>query len=353
MPNKHTYYKAEWNLVPEWSEVIAPVSNDNRKFFCKLCKKALNLSNMGRQAVSSHMKTAGHLKQVTITSQNLKLTFCNTSKTTAGDTRPEENVSKSAEREKEKDDETPSQLKAPSSIFTNWQSVYEAEILWVLNMIKSHSSLNSCQDLTTLFQKMFSDSVIAKKMTLSPKKASYMCVFGLGPYFSEQLLDMLKNIKNLVVCFDESLNKVSQKGQMDIVVRYFNEDKHRIESKYVLSVFLSGRPTAENILKHFLDGVKTIGLKKIVQISMDGPNVNWKFYKLLKQELGEDNSLLDIGSCGLHVIHGALQSGHKASGWTVNSFLTGLYWLFKNSPSRRSDFTGLSIYLHPLLVFKT
>ena len=39
---------------------------------------------------------------------------------------------------------------------------------------------------------------------------------------------------------------------------------------------------------------------------MDGPNVNWKFVDMLsKQLLDEGNSsILNIGSCGLNIIHG-------------------------------------------------
>ena len=42
-----------------------------------------------------------------------------------------------------------------------------------------------------------------------------------------------------------------------------------------------------------------------MQISMDGPNVNRKFYGSLFQERrGEElPDLLNIGSCSLHVVH--------------------------------------------------
>lgn len=83
-----------------------------------------------------------------------------------------------------------------------------------------------------------------------------------------------------------------------------------------------------------------MGIQKLIQVSMDGPNVNLKFYRLLKDKVEDVCSLIDFGSCSLHVIHGALQYGHKVTGWSVNSFLVGIYWLFKDAPSRRSDFKG-------------
>ena len=57
---------------------------------------------------------------------------------------------------------------------------------------------------------------------------------------------------------------------------------------------------------------------------MDGPAVNFKFLDSLTTELqrvASDRELLNLGSCVLHVVHGALQTGHKASSWNVNGLL--------------------------------
>ena len=44
---------------------------------------------------------------------------------------------------------------------------------------------------------------------------------------------------------------------------------------------------------------------------MDGPSTNWKLFELIQkdQEEKEQKKLLVIGSCSLHIIHGALKSG--------------------------------------------
>ena len=48
---------------------------------------------------------------------------------------------------------------------------------------------------------------------------------------------------------------------------------------------------------------------------MNGPTVNWKLLQIFKDELAEktDSNVIDIGSCGIHVVHGALKSGFQAS----------------------------------------
>ena len=78
----------------------------------------------------------------------------------------------------------------------------------------------------------------------------------------------------------------------------------------------------------------------MVQLSMDGPNVNWKFYDLMQKQIEKDtnSSMLNIGSCGLHIVHDAFKHGVDASGWTVDEFLKSVYWLLKDTPARRADY---------------
>ncbi|CAH0562856.1 unnamed protein product [Brassicogethes aeneus] len=98
--------------------------------------------------------------------------------------------------------------------------------------------------------------------------------------------------------------------------------------------------TSQDILKHFKEGIKPLHLNKLLQISIDGPNVNWKFVKLLCEE--EEITLLEIGSCGLHVVHGAFQTGHNSVKWMVIDALSSFYFLFKDSLARRAAFTKLT-----------
>ena len=52
-------------------------------------------------------------------------------------------------------------------------------------------------------------------------------------------------------------------------------------------------------------------MKKVVQVSMDGPNVNWKFYDSIVEKRNQNDdypALIDIGSCSPHVVYGAYRS---------------------------------------------
>ena len=48
-----------------------------------------------------------------------------------------------------------------------------------------------------------------------------------------------------------------------------------------------GHPTSEDILESFKSALNPIDIRKIIQISMDGPGVNWKFLELYNNELRE------------------------------------------------------------------
>ena len=54
-------------------------------------------------------------------------------------------------------------------------------------------------------------------------------------------------------------------------------------------------------------------IKEMAQNSMDGPNVNRAFYALVKKKLNNDYdpSIINIGSCGLHVVHNSFETDQR------------------------------------------
>lgn len=49
-------------------------------------------------------------------------------------------------------------------------------------------------------------------------------------------------------------------------------------------------------------------LSKIIHLSVDSSNVKWKFYEHLPDKLDTrfDSAFIEMGFCGLHVVHDAL-----------------------------------------------
>lgn len=133
-----------------------------------------------------------------------------------------------------------------------------------------------------------------------------------------------------------------------------NNEKNQVRSRYYGSAFL-GHATAVDLLEAFLATSDGIDTKKILQVSMDGHNVNKKFLQDLKSKLkneGEagDPILLNMGSCGLHNLHNAFKKSMKASGWKVVAFLRSLYYLFCYSPERREDYKVFRLEYIPIKI---
>ena len=52
--------------------------------------------------------------------------------------------------------------------------------------------------------------------------------------------------------------------------------------------------------------------------------------------------LLDVGSCSLHVVHGAFRTGVKQTGWGIDLLLKSLYSHLHETPARREDHTKMT-----------
>ena len=60
----------------------------------------------------------------------------------------------------------------------------------------------------------------------------------------------------------------------------------------------------------------------------------------MKKQTGK--KLLNVGSCGFHVIHNSFRDGCSAAEWDVETFLSSVTWLFKDSPARREDYPSVT-----------
>ena len=146
----------------------------------------------------------------------------------------------------------------------------KAEIIWALKSVSSGFSNNSCNESNELFRTMFPDSNIAKQFRLGEGKLRYIVNFGLAPYFKELLTGDVTNSACHVISFDEIMNSVTQRCQIDFIIRFWNEMEEQVQSRYWDSDFI-GHSKATVILKHFLDNVGML----------DSSSVNgWSFYKL-------------------------------------------------------------------------
>ena len=78
---------------------------------------------------------------------------------------------------------------------------------------------------------MFPDSKTAQNFHLGLDKLKYICNFGIAPYFKDVLKEMLKKSDLFVICFDESLDDVTQSCQMDVLIRYFHSIDRKVKMR--------------------------------------------------------------------------------------------------------------------------
>lgn len=212
-----------------------------------------------------------------------------------------------------------------------------------MKVVNSHYSANSCSEISNLFASMFHDSSIAKEFSCGASKCAYLLCFGLAPYFKSSVFRCVNELDCYSILFDESLNTAVQKKQMDIYVRFWDGKENVVRTRYYSSVFM-GHSTAEDTLSAICSETNKLNFSKVVNLSMDGPSVNWKVFSLFQDVLRKDhNSLLvNVGSCCLHTLNNSFKHGCRATDWDIGSFLSSLYWLFKDSPARREDYLQLS-----------
>ena len=92
------------------------------------------------------------------------------------------------------------------------------KFLWIIKVITSLYSFSSCKNISRLFSKMFPNSQIAQSFSCGATKCAYLVYFGIYPCFHELLIEKICAVKYYTLSFDESLNQVNQKKQMDVIV---------------------------------------------------------------------------------------------------------------------------------------
>ena len=86
----------------------------------------------------------------------------------------------------------------PFSQFPVQNDVTKCEILWALHVCYKHLSYCSSSELGLLFQDMFLNIQIAKKLTIGKTKMAYSITHGLLPYFHNQVEQLVSSAKYVV-----------------------------------------------------------------------------------------------------------------------------------------------------------
>ena len=240
-------------------------------------------SNMGESALTSHMKGKKHCEQATSVSrsQSINLSAPSEGSNNHLSAHSTSSISKSS----------------LDSMIVSTPVTY-AEIRRALKVVSSKYSRSLCDDIGQLFKVMFPDSKVAESFSCAKTKSRYIIIYGLAPYC-------------LHFC------------QIDFLVRLLHESKKHVVTWYLTSEFLQGAK-ADQLVNKFNSAVETLDQSKLIQIFSDGPSGNLKSLSIIHEQRDKGDQLLiliDIGTCGLHAIHGSLKNGSISSGWKIDVVL--------------------------------
>ena len=179
----------------------------------------------------------------------------------------------------------------------------------------------------------------------------------VGSIFKLNLLDIAKQTPYIVISLDKSHNNVISRGQMDVLVRFWDSSVNKVSTRYVNSGFL-GKSSAVDVLQKFEDASFELPKQKCIQISSDGPNVNLKFLDLLNEKRRDEclNELISIGTCGLRTVSRAFQNAENSKDWNIKKVLSAMHKIFHECPSKRADYEKVSLATeedYPLLFCAT
>ena len=121
---------------------------------------------------------------------------------------------------------------------------------------------------------MFPDSKLAEQFSCDKTECSYILCHGVAPL--EALIDERKEVPYYTTLFYESYNQISQKSKMDLHIRFWDKTKYLAKTCYWALDFL-GKASAEDVLLNYYKAISSLDKNKILQVSSDGPNVNWLF----------------------------------------------------------------------------
>lgn len=314
-------FQEDWLTDDRFKEWVKRVPTNSHKAYCIICAKSINVTSSGCSALISHAKSKCHNDKIEQRSRNVISNYL---------AKPSLDV------------EVATPLASPSCSKTQTKLAYDcqnetidAEILWSLYVVQTHQSYRSCDLLNKIFKRAFKNDPAAQNFQLKKDKARYFIIYGIFPFFQKNVISNIRNSLFFSLSFDESYNRDKKMCQMDVNIRFWNNIKNIAETSYLTSKFLL-RPNAENLKKDIFASLEPLEKSKFIHLSMDGPTVNWNVLQLVDDELDSmgHSKTLNIGSCSLHILHGALGTAISSTDWNFAKLLKAMFKIFDESPAR-------------------
>ena len=163
-----SHFSDLWLSMPHYNDWLGKKSETVAT--CKYCSKDINISNMGEQALKSHMNGQKH-KDRTPSNKSISSHF---------------QLASSSKAETVQIISLTSTQPTIKGVLIK-DNVLHAEICWALKTVASKYSQRSCDGTGDLFAVMFPDSEIARNFKLARTKCGYFINYGIAPHFLQLL----------------------------------------------------------------------------------------------------------------------------------------------------------------------
>ena len=258
---------------------------DENTAYCNSCKKTINISYTGKNALLKHSISKTHQQSVNLLSEEIE--------------NPSITDNQHANENQEQD-------------YTLDENICKAEILWSIATAEHDIPFATNDHATKLFPKMFPDSAIASGFKCCRTKTTYIVKDGIAVANLEKLKEKLKD-KTFSILIDES-NKNYGEKYFCIMVKYYDEELKVIQIKF-LDLKKCNKSNADNLTRVVVECFEEHNLKwdNLIQIMSDSCSIMRGIHKGVVSQLKNKYAkhVIDIGGCSLHHVSNACEHGLK------------------------------------------
>lgn len=319
------------------------------EFFCKVCVDAYTCQK-GWYSLAQHVGTSRHQANAKEKIGPLQLHLAGSAQTAkqsadGTQTQPEPSTSVGSATEVtqvETNEESVLDDKKTLIMFSKKDESVKAEILWALHTVVHDESAASCEGIADTFKAMFPCNA-SDKFSMGRTKVAYIITEALHPFFRDSLLRDVKS-SLYTVHYDETTNTKNMK-ELQVRVRFWHTERQEVQCHH-LETFFIGQATGDILHEYILKAVDNAGLslQNMLMLSSDGPNVNKKVWRLVNEAVKTSRSgksLIDIGTCNIHIMHNAFLKGLQEHGQIVSDVIIKIYYFFEGWPTRNEAYEAV------------
>ena len=289
-------YKKDWEK--KWPFILS-VGHDSYSVRCNMCASTFSCAYQGEKDISRHVLTENHKRNVAARSTLSKLPF----------------------------------LAATAR-------VTRAEVKVAAMLVRNNIPLSLADELTPLFQDIFSDSDIAAKY--SSRRTKTMCIVNgaIAPHFKENFVASMKE-SPFSACIDGSSDDSMQKMN-PLTIRIFDVNRGQVATQF-LDMCMASSSTAEGTFTKMNEVLETnsVTWDNCVGFGLDNTSVNMGCRNCIKTCIHAKNEAVYIMGCPCHIVHNtagkAADAYESMTGFNVDDLVIDVFYWFDKSTKRKSN----------------